>query len=187
MEPRVDHFLYFLLFFHFCIYCTLSQADKQALLEAAALPSVFTLGRKPFALGKGFAECSIRQSPLCKNFLGKGSLPSAFYRGTWQNKKQFCQVLGRHSAKYFRPLWHRPLTVILPSARPSTRQKKIIFLKNYFAECPNPGTRQSFFYFFLKYFAECPCPDTRQSFFYFFLKITLPSAPVLVLGKEFLI
>ena len=57
------------------------------LLEAAALPSVFTLGKEPFALGKDFAECSARQSPLGKIFLGKGSLPSAFYRGTQQNKK----------------------------------------------------------------------------------------------------
>ena len=41
-----------------------------SLLEAAALPSVFTLGKEPFALGKGFAECSTRQSPLGKIFLG---------------------------------------------------------------------------------------------------------------------
>ena len=72
-----------------------------SLLEAAALPSVFTLGKEPFALGKGFAECSTRQSPLGKFFLGKGSLPSAFYRGTRQNKKKFAECLGRHSTKYF--------------------------------------------------------------------------------------
>ena len=61
---------------------------KYTLLEAAALPSVFTLGKEPFALGKGFVECSTRQSPLGKNFLGKESLPSAFYPGTRQNKKK---------------------------------------------------------------------------------------------------
>ena len=131
-----------------------------SLLEGAALPSVFTLG-------KGFAECSTRQRLLGKIFLGKGSLPSAFYRGTQQNKKKFAECLGRHSAKYFRPLRRRPLTVILPSARPSTRQKKFIFLKNYFAECPSPGT--------------------RQSFFLFFLKSTLPSAPAQALSKVFFI
>ena len=60
---------------------------EYSLLEAAALPSVFTLGKEPFALGKGFAECSTRQSPLGKIFLDKGSLPSVFYRGTQQNKK----------------------------------------------------------------------------------------------------
>ena len=91
-----------------------------SLLEAAALPSVFTLG-------KGFAECSTRQSPLGKNFLGKGSLPSVFYRGTRQNKKQFCRVLGAALGKIFSAVARRPLTVILPSARPSTWQKK-----NYF-------------------------------------------------------
>ena len=135
------------------------------LLEATALPSVFTLGKEPFALGKGFAECSTRQSPLGKIFLGKWSLPSAFYRDTRQNKKQFCRVLGAALGKIFSAVARRPLTVILPSARPSTRQKKIIFFKNYFAECPSPGT--------------------RQSFFLFFLKSTLPSAPAQALGKVF--
>jgi len=86
------------------------------------LPSVFTLGKEPFALGKGFAECSTRQSPL-----GKGSLPSAFYRGTRQNKKQFCRVLGAALGKIFSAIARRLLTVILPSARPSTQQKKNIF------------------------------------------------------------
>ena len=100
----------------------LSSNHLHALLEAAALPSVFTLGKEPFALGKGFAECITRQSPLGKIFLGKGSLPSALYPGTRQNKKNFAECLGRHLAKYFRPLRRRPLTVILPSARPSTRQ-----------------------------------------------------------------
>ena len=140
------------------------------------MPSVFTLGKEPFALGKGFAECSTRQSPLGKIFLGKGSLPSAFYRGTRQNKKQFCQVLGAALGKIFSAVAARPLTVILPSARPSTRQKKIIFFKNYFAECPSPGTQQSFF-FKKNYFAECLCPGTRQSFFQFFLKNYFAECP----------
>ena len=71
------------------------------LLEAAALPSVFTLGKEPFALDKGFAKYSTRQSLLGKIFLDKGSLPSAFYQGTRQNKKKFAECLERHSAKYF--------------------------------------------------------------------------------------
>ena len=101
------------------------------LLEAVALPSVFTLGKEPFALGKGFAECSTRQSPLGKNFLGKGSLPSAFYRGTRQNN-------------FFKKS-------TLPSAPAQALGKVFLFfLKNYFAECPCPGTRQSFFLFFFK-------------------------------------
>ena len=89
-----------------------------ALLEAAAFPSVFTLGKEPFALGKGFAQCSTRQSPLGKIFLGKGSLPSAFYRGTRQSNILPSAALGKikHSAK-----------VALPSARHSV----------------NPGCRQN--------------------------------------------
>ena len=81
-----------------------------ALLEAAA----FTLGKEPFALGKGFAECSTRQSLLGKIFLGKGSLPSVFYRGTRQNKKQFCRVLRAALGKIFSAV--PPFTVILPRA-----------------------------------------------------------------------
>ena len=73
-------------------------------------------GKEPFALGKGFAECSTRQSPLGKIFLGKGSLPSAFYRGTRQNKKQFCRVLGATLGKIFSAVARQLLTVILPRA-----------------------------------------------------------------------
>ena len=134
------------------------------------MPSVFTLGKELFALGKGFAECSTRQSPLGKNFLGKGSLPSAFYRGTRQNKKKFAECLGRPSVKYFRPLRRRPLTVILPSARPSIRQKKNYFFLKLLCQVPQPRHSAKFFFIFLKknYFAECPYPVTRQSFFIFF-------------------
>ena len=44
---------------HIWSYC---EGERLPLLEAAALPSVFTLGKEPFALGKGFAECSTRQN-----------------------------------------------------------------------------------------------------------------------------
>ena len=36
--------------------------NEYALLEAAALLSVFTLGKEPFALSKGFAECNSAKS-----------------------------------------------------------------------------------------------------------------------------
>jgi hypothetical protein len=55
------------------------------LLDTGTLPSVFTLGKEPFALGKDFAERSTRQSPLGNFFHGKNTLPSAFYRGARQN------------------------------------------------------------------------------------------------------
>jgi hypothetical protein len=166
-----------------------------SLLETRTLPSVFTLGKEPFALGKVFVECGTRQSPLGNIFIGKGTLPSVFLSG--------------HSVKYF---------YILPSARPpavnghlaectsSTRQfffifftlpsvpspalgkgfffiflntlssatgpalgKVFLFFLKHFAECHRPGTRQNFFLFF-KYFAECHRHDTQQSLF---LKKTL--------------
>ena len=88
-------------------------------LEAVVLPSVFTLDKEPLVLGKDFAECSIRQSPLGKIFLGNGSLPSAFYRCTRQNKKQFYRVLGAALGKIFSAVAPQSLTVILPSADPA--------------------------------------------------------------------
>ena len=91
------------------------------------MPSVFTLGKEPFALGKGFAECSIRQSLLGKIFLGKRSLSSAFYPGTRQNKKFFCRVLGAALGKIFSAV-----------AAPA--------VNGYFAECPTQHSAN----FFLK-------------------------------------
>jgi hypothetical protein len=88
-----------------------------SLLQAAALPSVFTLGKEPFALGTGFAKCSTRNSPIGNIFHGKGTLPSAFYYGTWQIIKNFAECLERHSAKFF------------PAATAPA-------VKGYFAECP---------------------------------------------------
>ena len=135
------------------------------LLEAAALPSVFTLGKEPFALGKGFAEYSTRQIPLGKIFLGKGSLPSAFYRGTRQNKKK------------------------LPSAWGGTRQnifgRSTLTVNGCFAEGLTQHSAKKKFIFFKNYFAECSSLGTRQSFLIIFLKITLPSAPIKALGKFF--
>ena len=129
-----------------------------SLLEAAALPSVFTLGKEPVALGKGFAECSTRQSPLGKNFLGKGSLPSAFYRGTRQNKKQFCRVLGAALGKIFSAVVRRPLTVILPSAQPALGKKFLFFLKITLPSAPAQALGKVFFIFLKKVLCRVPLP-----------------------------
>ena len=142
----------------------LLHSAKSHLHSAKALLSV--------ALGK---VCS------AKFFSAKGLCRVLLIGPLGKIKNNFAECLGRHSAKYFRPLRHRPLTVILPSARPSTRQ---IFFK-LLCRVPQPRHSAKFFLFFLKkYFAECPCPGTRQSYFYFFL-ITLPSAPAQALGKVF--
>ena len=127
--------------------------------------------------GRDFAECSYtrqrarctRQSPA-KIFSAKGLCRVLFIGALGKIKNNFAECLGVALGKIFSAVARRPLTVILPSARTSTRQKKFIFfLKNYFAECPCPGTRQSFFYFFLNnFFAECPSLGTRQRIFGFF-------------------
>ena len=119
------------------------HSAKSPLHSAKALPSV--------ALGK------VRSA---KFFSAKGLCRVLFIR-VLGKIIFFAECLGRHSAKYFRPLRRRPLTVILPSARPSTRQ---IFLKKKLL-CRVPQPRHSAKFFFKKYFAECPCPGTRQSFF----------------------
>ena len=107
------------------------------LLEAA--------GKEPFALGKGFAECSTRQSPLGKIFLGKGSLPSAFYQGTRQNKKQFCRVLGAALGKIFSAV-----------ATPA--------VNGYFAEWPTQHSAK----FFLITLPSAPAQALGKVFFIFF-------------------
>ena len=130
--------------------------------------SVFTLGKDPFALGKGFAECSTRQSPLGKFFLGKGSLPSAFYRGTRQNKKQF-----------------------LPSAWGGTRQnifgRSTLTVNGCFAEGLTQHSAKKKLFFLKITLPSAPAQALGKGFLNFFKKSTLPSAPVQTLGKVFFI
>ena len=109
----------------------LSAPLTTTLLEAAALPSVFTLGKEPFALGKGFAECSTRQSPLGKIFLGKWSLPSAFYPGTRQNKKKICRVLGAALGKIFSAVAAPAVNGYFAECPTQHSAKKIIFFKKF--------------------------------------------------------
>jgi hypothetical protein len=116
-----------------------------ALLEAAALPSVLTLDKELFPLGKGFVECSTRQSPLGKIFLGKVTLPSAFYRGTRQNIKKFCRVLGVALGKTF------------PAVTAPT-------VNEYFAECPTQHSA-IFLFFFQKLLCRVPLRRHSQSVF----------------------
>ena len=151
-------------------YVLAVRGAQESLLEAAALPSVFTLGKEPFVLGKepfvlgkGFAECSTRQSPLGKIFLGKWSLPSAFIGALGKIKNNFAECLGRHSAKYFRPLRRRLLTVILPSALPSTRQ----FFFKLLCRVPQPRHSAKFFFiFFKKLLYRVPQPRHSAKFFF---------------------
>ena len=98
--------------------------------------------------GRDFAECSAK-SPLHsaksgKNFLGKGSLSSAFYRGTRQNKKKLPNVWGGTRQNIS--------AVVAPA------------VNGYFAECPTQHSAKKKL-FFLIYFAKCPSPGTPQSFF----------------------
>jgi hypothetical protein len=138
------------------------------------LPSVFTLGKEPFVLGKGFAECGTRQSPLDNIFIGKGTLPSAFYRGT--------RVLGKAFGKIFAPSRHRPLTVTLPSARPALGKMFFIFFT--LSSASRPALGKVFFFFFIKTLCRVLWLGTQQSFF-LFKKNTLASASGLALGKVF--
>ena len=120
---------------------------------------------------------------LGKIFPGKGSLSSAFYWGTRQNKKQFCRMLGAALGKIFSAVAAPAVNGYFaecPTQRstnfffkflcrvPQPRHSAIFF-KSTLPSAPVQALGKVFFLFFLKkYFAECPCPGTRQSFFYFF-------------------
>jgi hypothetical protein len=56
---------------------------------------------------------------LGKGFVGKGTLPSVFYRNTRQNIFIFCRVPGKTLGKIFGPSRQLSLTVTLPSAGPA--------------------------------------------------------------------
>ena len=144
------------------------HSAKSPLHSAKALPSV--------ALGK------VRSA---KFFSAKGLCRVLFIRALGKIKIFFAECLERHSTKYFRPLRRRPLTVILPSARPSTRQKKYFF-KKLLCRVPQPRHSAKFFYFFKK--KTLPSVPTQAlGKVFFFKKITLPSAPAQALGKVFFI
>ena len=87
--------------------CGKEPAPYASLLEAAALPSVFTLGKEPFVLGK------IRSA---KFFSAKGLCRVLFIRALGKIKK-FCRVLGAALGKIFSAI-----------AAPA--------VTGYFAECP---------------------------------------------------
>ena len=92
------------------------------------------------------AKSPLHSAKSGKNFLGKGSLSSAFYRGTRQNKFFF------------------------PSAWGGTRQN--IFgrcapaVNGYFAECPTQHSVN----FFFKLLCRVPQPRHSAKFFFIFLK-----------------
>ena len=122
---------------------------KSPLHSAKTLPSV--------ALGK------VRSA---KFFSAKGLCRVLFIGALGKIKNNFAECLGRHSAKYFRSFHRSRLFCRGPD--PALGKKKIIFFKDYFAECPSPGTRQSFLIIFFKnYFAECPV-QALGNFFLFF-------------------
>jgi hypothetical protein len=114
------------------------------------LPSVFTLGKEPFALGKDFAERSTRQSPLDNFFHGKNTLPSAFYRGARQNIEKFCRVFVKELDKVF-------IVVTAPA------------VNEYFAKCHTSALgKLTFYFYFLKTLPSASDMGTRQRFFLFF-------------------
>jgi hypothetical protein len=132
------------------------------------LPSVFTLSKESFALGKDFAERSTRQSPLGNFFHGKIALPSAFYRGARQNIEKFCRVFVKALGKVF-------IAVTAPA------------VNEYFAECHTSALgKLTFYFYFFKTLPSASDMGTRQSFFFYFSQIlSLPSAPVLGTRQSF--
>jgi hypothetical protein len=54
-----------------------------------------TLSKGYFTLGKGFAECNTQQRTLGKDFIGKGFLPSAFFRTLDKDFAECQKTLGK--------------------------------------------------------------------------------------------
>ena len=84
-----------------------------------------TLGKGPFALGKGFAECGTRQTALGKKSDGEGTFAECLFSDT---RQRLCRVPEKkHSAKMVSPSLFLPCLICrvphsanpLPSAKGS--------------------------------------------------------------------
>ena len=142
-----------------------------------------TLGKGQFALGKLFAECYTRQTPLGKASHGKGIFAECRISGTrqrlcrepWHSAKQpRGATLGRHFAENFAECRRLSLGKVpaqggatWPLCRvldPGTRQTfetlpsaRVLALGQVLSCCPVEG-----------HFAECIGLSTRQSDLFFF-------------------
>ena len=112
---------------------------------------------------------SARQSPLGKIFLGKGSLPSVFNRGTRQNKKQFCRVLGAALGKIFSAVAAPAVNgYFAESPAQHSANFFLFFLKITLSSAPAQALGKVFFIFFKKVLCRVPLPRHSAKFFYFF-------------------
>jgi hypothetical protein len=77
-----------------------AAGGTESLLESRSLPSVYTLDKDYFTLGKAFAECNTRQRTLGKYFIGKGFFAEYFFRTLGKDFAECRKVLGKekHSA-----------------------------------------------------------------------------------------
>ena len=139
------------------------------------MPSVFTLGKDPFALSK------VRSA---KFFSAKGLCRVLFIGALGKIKKKICRVLGTALGKIFSavngyfaecPTQHSAKKKLkkftLPSS-PAQALSKVFFIffkKKLLCRVPLPKHSAKFFLFFLNnFFAECPCLGTRQRISGFF-------------------
>ena len=87
------------------------------------------LGKGTFAVGKGFAECGSRQSPLGKEVVGKGIFAECHVAGT---RQRICRVPHQHSAKVTGAV---NLTAPFAECRRVRHSAKEIFFEKFFTEC----------------------------------------------------
>ena len=128
-----------------------------SLLEAAALPSVFTLGKEPFALGKVRSAKIFSAKDLCRVL---------FIGALGKIKNNFAECLGRHSAKYFRS-FHRSW-LFCRGPDPALGKKKLFFLKITLPSAPAQALGKVFLFLFFK--NTLPSAPTRTLGKVFFLK-----------------
>ena len=132
--------------------CSLDLRSEELLAMPALffffhfINSIFPTGGHGF-YSRQRGRCT-RQSPLGKIFLGKGSLPSAFYPDTRQNKKN-CRVLGAALGKIFSAI-----------AAP--------VVNGYFAECPTQHSAKKIYFFKKITLPSAPAQALGKVFFIFF-------------------
>ena len=134
------------------------------------MPSVFTLGKEPFALGKGFADVALGKVRSAKFFSAKG-LCRVLFIGTLGKIKKNCRVLGAALSKIFSAIAAPAVNGYFTEC--PTQHSANFFLKITLPTAPAQALGKVFFYFFKKVLCRVPLPRHSAKFFFIFFKKVL--------------
>ena len=111
------------------------------------MPSVFTLGKEPFALGKGFASVALGKVRSAKNFSVKGLCRVLFIGALGKIKKNLPSVWGGTRQNIS--------AVVAPA------------VNGYFAECPTQHSVKTILFFLKITLPSAPAQALGKVFFIF--------------------